>query len=257
MSTRPRHRDPTQRVVITGVGAVTPLGGNVADTWGGLLRGRTGFGPITWFDARTFSTSFAAEAVIPDLAEIFADPSPHEGAGRNTRFALSAAAQAWRQAGLGDSRTGVGPPTPLDRARVGMYLGSGEGVLDFENYVKSNLGGWDAGARKIDPARWAAAAHEHMDATRELEQESNMTLAQVAEARGTPPEETAIDLTNNNTSEFRVVRGGSWNNTSSNLQSSNRNVPNLSCSTSWVFESPERRQPLRWSPSRPRSSRCG
>jgi len=180
----PRRLPARERVVITGCGAVTPLGGDVAKTWDGLLAGRTGFGPITRFDARTFSTCFAAEADIPDLSNVFADPTPHDGAGRNTRFAVSAAAQAWKQAGLGDARASAGPPGTLDRARVGIYLGSGEGVLDFENYVRTNLAGWDAAARTVDTRRWAAAARENMDATRELEQESNMTLAHVAQAFG-------------------------------------------------------------------------
>ena len=170
--------------MITGTGCVTPLGLNVPETWDALLAGRAGFGPITRFDARTFSTNFAAETVIPDLAACFADPSPYAGAGRNTAYALAAAAQAWKNAGLGDARDSAGPPTTLDRGRVGVYLGSGEGVLDFDNYVRTHLAAWDAGTRTIDTARWARAAYERMDAVRELEQESNMTLSHVARAFG-------------------------------------------------------------------------
>ncbi|RMH27807.1 MAG: beta-ketoacyl-[acyl-carrier-protein] synthase family protein [Planctomycetota bacterium] len=184
MIARPVQTDAARRVVITGTGAVTPLGGDVDSTWAGLLAGRTGFAPITRFDARTFSTCFAAEADIPDLAGVFADPSPHAGAGRNTRFALAAAAQAWRQAGLGDARASADPPSTLDRSRVGIYLGSGEGILDFDTYVRTNLDGWDADARAVDTVRWARAARERMDAVREIEQESNMTLAHVAQAFG-------------------------------------------------------------------------
>lgn len=177
------ERAARRRVVITGVGCVTPLGGDVAETWAGLLAGRTGFGEITWFDAATFSTNFAAEARLPDLAAIFADASPYSGVGRNTAFALSAAAQAWTESGLGNPRTGT-PAGDLDRSRIGIYLGSGEGVLDFENYVSVNLAGWDAESRTMDAVRWADAAYERMDAVRELEQESNMTLSHVARAFG-------------------------------------------------------------------------
>ncbi len=184
MPSQRAERAARRRVVITGVGCVTPLGADVAETWVGLLTGRTGFGEITWFDAATFSTNFAAEARLPDLASIFTDPSPYVGVGRNTAFALSAAAQAWAEAGLGDPRDASQPTGELDRSRVGIYLGSGEGVLDFENFVSTNLSGWDADSRTMDTVRWARAAYERMDAVRELEQESNMTLAHVARAFG-------------------------------------------------------------------------
>ena len=50
-----------KRVVVTGLGAITPLGKNVAETWQGLLEGKSGCGPITLFDASKFKTQFACE----------------------------------------------------------------------------------------------------------------------------------------------------------------------------------------------------
>lgn len=173
-----------QRVVITGTGCVTPLGVDVASMWCALLEMRTGFGPITRFDASTFSTNFAAQSPDLDLGDWFLDPSPYDGVGRNTKFALAAAAQAWRRAGLGDAATSPGPPSTLDWARVGAYLGSGEGVLDFENYFRTSLAGWDAEKRTVDVAAWADAAYANMNPMREIEQESNMTLSHVAQAFG-------------------------------------------------------------------------
>ena len=50
-----------KRVVVTGLGAITPLGNNVADTWAAMLNGESGAGPITHFDASLFKTQFACE----------------------------------------------------------------------------------------------------------------------------------------------------------------------------------------------------
>lgn len=176
-------RAAKHRVVITGTGCVTPLGADVPSMWSSLLEGRTGFGPTTRFDAATFSTNFAGQAPDLDLAEWYAEPSHFDGAGRNTTFALVAAAQAWKQAGLGDPKQPSSSDGP-DPARVGIYLGSGEGVLDFENYVRTNLAGWDPETRAIDGVKWAQAAYKNMSAVREIEQESNITLSHVAQALG-------------------------------------------------------------------------
>jgi 3-oxoacyl-[acyl-carrier-protein] synthase II len=91
----------------------------------------------------------------------------------NSQFALGAAAQAWRQSGLHTFKE-------FDGRRMGIYLGSGEGSLDFDNFVYSNLAGWDANTRKVDAVAWAKAAMEKMRVEQEIEQEPNMTLAHVA-----------------------------------------------------------------------------
>jgi 3-oxoacyl-[acyl-carrier-protein] synthase II len=68
----------------------------------------------------------------------------------------------------------------LDPHRVGVYLGSGEGSLDFDNYVASNLAGWDPDARAVDGRRWVEAARRHLSLWREVEQEPNMPLYHLA-----------------------------------------------------------------------------
>lgn len=179
--------DDSQRVVITGVGWVTPLGADVPGVWAKLLRGVSGVGPIRRFAAKTFTTNFAAQVPEFDLADFLADPTPYASAGLNSRFALAAAAQAWKQSGLGDvSRPGqtyAGFPS-LDRTRMGIYLGSGEGALDFEAFVSANLAGWDDATRSVSGAKWSAAAYEGMDPVREVEQEPNMPLSHLAAAFG-------------------------------------------------------------------------
>lgn len=179
--------DDATRVVITGVGWVTPLGTDVPSVWSKLLRGVSGVGPIRRFAAETFPTNFAAQVPEFDLAGFFADPSPFARVGLNSRFALAAAAQAWKQSGLGDvSRAGqtyAGFPE-LNRTRMGIYLGSGEGALDFEAFVGANLAGWDDATKTVSGEGWSRAAYGGMDPVREVEQEPNMPLSHLAAAFG-------------------------------------------------------------------------
>jgi len=175
------------RVVITGMGWITPLGHDVPGVWSKLIAGESAIGPITHFPADTFPTNFAAEVKGFDLARFIDDLDAHAGAHRNSRYALAAAAQAWRQAGLGDVSkqserfAGCGG---LDRRRLGIYLGAGEGILDFDNFVKANLSAWDADARTIDDKQWATAALELLDSECELEQEPHMPVAHLANEFG-------------------------------------------------------------------------
>ena len=162
-----------KRIVITGIGWVTPLGHDIETVWGKLLAGESGIDLTASFDASTFPTRFSAQVKDYDYRQFTRDASLHEGIGLNTSFALGAATQAWRSAGL-DGFDG------LDRGRLGMYLGSGEGSLDFDNYVASNLGGWDTSAGAIDSTHWAQAAHKRMTAVREIEQEPNMPLTHLS-----------------------------------------------------------------------------
>jgi 3-oxoacyl-[acyl-carrier-protein] synthase II len=155
------------------MGWVTPLGHDIETVWNGLLSCASGIGRIDRFDASTFPTTFAAQVKDYDYTKFISHPELHEGIGLNTRFALGAAAQAWKMAGL-DKHDG------LDHARLGIYLGSGEGSLDFDNYVASNLAGWDADTRAIDAVKWVGSAATKMTMTREIEQEPNMPLTHLA-----------------------------------------------------------------------------
>jgi 3-oxoacyl-[acyl-carrier-protein] synthase II len=65
-----------------------------------------------------------------------------------------------------------------------MYLGSGEGSLDFANFVAAHVGGWNPEARSVDAVAWARIAHERMSLVAEVEQEPNMTLAHLASEFG-------------------------------------------------------------------------
>ena len=160
------------RVVITGMGWITPMGCDVEAVWKRLLAGESGIAPTTLFEASTFPTSISAEVKDFDFARSVPDSADHGGAGRNTQFVLAAAAQAWGMAGLKRST--------LDLDRVGMYLAGGEGELDFSAFTAAALASWDAASDSVNVVKWAEVARERMSAVREMEQEPNMPLSHLA-----------------------------------------------------------------------------
>jgi 3-oxoacyl-[acyl-carrier-protein] synthase II len=160
------------RVVITGMGWVTPMGNSIESVWKRLLNGESGISQTTIFDSSAFPTSISAEVKDYRLSDFLGDIGPHGGVGRNTMFALGACAQAWKAAKL-DSKS-------LDLDRVGIYLGSGEGSLDFDAYTGAALSAWKAQTNEIDMVKWAEVAFERMNVVRELEQEPNMPLSHLA-----------------------------------------------------------------------------
>jgi len=164
-----------RRVVITGIGSVTPLGLSLEETWRGLLAGRSGIGPIRLFDASTFPTTFAAQVPDFDLAPYVKDAAAYAKAGRNVRFAMAAARQAFDDARL--------DPSDGDPARFGIYVGSGEGILDFDNLVASIAHGIQADGR-VAIAPFAEFGLKSYDGLRELEQEPNMPANHLAAEYG-------------------------------------------------------------------------
>lgn len=171
MSSQPQMQG--ERVVITGMGWVTPLGTDLDTVWNKLIAADSGMAPITRFDARSFPTTFAAEVKDYDFSRFVHDVALHTGAALNSQFVLGAAVQAWRAAGMDTADS-------VDRSRVGMYLGAGEGVLDTEPYFRTTIEGWDKETKSVDGARWVKEALERMSASNEVEQEPNMPLMHLA-----------------------------------------------------------------------------
>src|SRR4051812_40827757 len=93
-----------RRVVVTGIGMVTPLGRDVETTWNGLREGASGVGSISLFDASRFPTRIAAELKEFRLSDYIEDAERWEGHARHTRFALAASELAVEDAGLRQSR---------------------------------------------------------------------------------------------------------------------------------------------------------
>src|SRR5689334_3208283 len=92
-----------RRVVVTGMGAITPLGHCVKDLYEGQLEGRSGIGPITLFNANRFPTKIAAQVKDFDLSKYLKDPGRWVDSGANSRFAAAAAQEALTDAGLLDN----------------------------------------------------------------------------------------------------------------------------------------------------------
>jgi len=118
-----------RRIVVTGMGMISPLGLDLERSWSALQEGRSGVGEITLFDARTFPTRIAAEAPDFQLSDYIEDADRWHDHNRNSQFAIAAARMAIDDSGL-ESYEG------LDRTRFGVYLGSGEGQQDFPRFVK-------------------------------------------------------------------------------------------------------------------------
>lgn len=118
---------PLRRVVITGLGALTPLGNSVDETWTGLINGVSGAAPIQNFDATNFKTRFACELKNFDISNFF-DRKEVRKYDPYTHFALIAADQAVIDGGLDLER--------INKERIGVIWGSGIGGLEtFENEV--------------------------------------------------------------------------------------------------------------------------
>jgi 3-oxoacyl-[acyl-carrier-protein] synthase II len=131
----------TRRVVITGLGAVSSLGNDVRTTWGGLVAGRSGIGPITLFDASAFRTNLAAE--VKSLPDPGVPPAVRRRLSRTDVIGLAAAAEAIADSGLDLSRE--------NPERIGVVLGAGvSGLLDSEAYFRSLLAD---GPRSARPSR--------------------------------------------------------------------------------------------------------
>ena len=106
------------RVVVTGLGCISPVGNNVKDTWDALLAGKSGAAPITAFDASGHKTKFAAEVKGFDAVAMFGTREARK-MDRFTHFATAAALEAIEQSGL--------KITEENRDRVGILIGSGIG----------------------------------------------------------------------------------------------------------------------------------
>ncbi|MFT3786191.1 MAG: beta-ketoacyl-[acyl-carrier-protein] synthase family protein [Tepidisphaeraceae bacterium] len=166
----------SQRVVITGMGWITPMGHTIEGVWKRLLAGESGIDRTTIFDADTFPTRISAEVKEFALSKHVDTWESHAGAGRSTQFALAACAQAWAAANLADAK--------LDRDRVGIYFASGEGSLDFDAYTAAALSSFKAESSSIDAVKWAEVARLRMNVVREVEQEPNAALPHLAMLTG-------------------------------------------------------------------------
>jgi 3-oxoacyl-[acyl-carrier-protein] synthase II len=160
------------------MGIVCPLGHDVETVWEGMLAGKSGMAKTTIFDASTFPSTFSAEVKDYDFAKYIKNLQPHKHSNRGSGFVIGAAVQACKEAGI-DIETDK-PTDGIDRGRLGIYLGAGEGSVDNDVFFGALVKAWDPNNREMDWGRWAEVAFGQMDAMRELEQEPNMPAAHIA-----------------------------------------------------------------------------
>ena len=129
-----------RRVVITGVGAITPLGNNIESTWEGIKEGRSGVGPLTRVNPDDFPAKVAAEVKDFDI-ETYIERKEARKMDRFTHFALAASIMAVKDANL--------EITPELGLRTGVWIGSGIGGMEtYEAQFRTFL---DRGYRRVSP----------------------------------------------------------------------------------------------------------
>ena len=132
-----------QRVVVTGMGAVTPLGIGANTLWEGLLEGRSGVGRISLFDPSDFPAQIAAE--VPTLPSVPETVGPYRIAERPYIFSCAAAAEALEMAGV------AGSGVPVARRVVAFSGGSTDQLLDFIAGAAARVAGADRGIDEVTP----------------------------------------------------------------------------------------------------------
>ncbi|KYG91230.1 beta-ketoacyl-ACP synthase II [Metasolibacillus sp. FSL H7-0170] len=129
-----------RRVVVTGIGAVTPLGATAEATWDAIKAGKSGIGPLTRVDAEKFTAKVAAEVKEFDI-EQFVERKEARKMDRFTQYAVAASMMATKDANLNITED-MAP-------RVGVWIGSGIGGM--ETYEQQFLTFQERGARRVSP----------------------------------------------------------------------------------------------------------
>jgi len=129
-----------KRVVVTGMGAITPIGNNVEDYWKSLKEGKCGIGDITLFDTADFEAKIAAE-VKNYNPEYYFDRKELRNFDRFTQFAVLSSREAYKHAGLNKEE--------IDENRIGVIIGSGLGGLMMIEEEKQKL--LEKGPNRVSP----------------------------------------------------------------------------------------------------------
>ncbi len=160
-----------QRVVVTGIGLVTPLGSEIETVWRRLLAAESGIGYISLFDASNFPTKISAEVRDWDISDVGEDPEDWKHQGRHTHFAIGAGKKAVLDSGIED--------IDIDPTRFGIYTGSGEGQQDFSSFTTMMAAALQD-SDELDLARFTRSGLETLHPIAELEQEPNMPAGHLA-----------------------------------------------------------------------------
>ena len=132
-----------KRVVVTGLGAISPLGNTLAETWEGIINGKSGTGPITHFDASKFKTQFACEVKNFD-SSLYVDRKEARKCDRYSLLAIGAAKQAIEDAAMDLDNE--------DKNRIGVIFAAGiGGIKTFEDEVMGYAQTKDTIGPKFNP----------------------------------------------------------------------------------------------------------
>ena len=129
-----------RRVVVTGMGAITPIGNNVEEFWEGLKNNKVGIGPITKFDTEKFKVNLAAEVKNFDGKE-YLDPKACKRLDLFSQYAIVAAREAMKMSGY--------VVTEENADRTGCIIGSGVGGIKTQEYETMRC--FDKGPRRVSP----------------------------------------------------------------------------------------------------------
>jgi 3-oxoacyl-[acyl-carrier-protein] synthase II len=140
------------RVVITGMGAITPIGNTVDEFWQNLLAGKSGVGPVTLFDTSNYRTRIAGEVKHFDPTK-YVDAKDARRMGRATLFALAATRDALNAAGLGNSLN--------ENTRAGVVLGTGLGGF-VEAIKEHHAFAQQGGTGRVSPFLAAVISAEYV-----------------------------------------------------------------------------------------------
>jgi 3-oxoacyl-[acyl-carrier-protein] synthase II (EC 2.3.1.41) len=129
-----------RRVVVTGLGVISPVGNTVQETWGNIVAGKSGIGPITRFDAATFKSRIAGEVKGFDVTA-YLPPKEARRMDVFIHYGMAAGIQAIKDSGL--------TVTPENAGRIGVNIGSGIGGLPMIEETHNDF--LSGGPRKISP----------------------------------------------------------------------------------------------------------
>lgn len=161
-------RNARRRVVVTGMGMVSPLGLTVKENWENLLAGKSGIGPITLFDAEEFPVRIAGEVKGFDFDSWRVLGRELKSAGRSTLFALEASREALEDAGF-ENEGG-------DAERFGLYFAAGDWGINLDGFVAAVSSAWGEDGKVVDPGKYVARSSDHLEGRSELEIQPFMTV---------------------------------------------------------------------------------
>jgi len=164
-----------RRVVITGMEMITPLGIGMRETWEGLKAGKSGVVRISSFDCSSFQTQIAGEVKNFNFDDLWYNTGHDlKYLGKHSQFALVTTKMALENSGLNLDT--------INRRRIGVYLGSGEGEFDFDGFVRDIIESWDG--NRVDINKFLQVGVNVLNPIREFEHDSNRPSIHISNTFG-------------------------------------------------------------------------